>query len=192
MDRRTKVIIFIVIAIIVLGAIVGLLWWLIGPRGGVVNVNESSFEPRRIPTSGLNNSNTSAEIKEPQLEANLKAVANTFTERFGSYSNQGNFQNLEDLRDLMTVKMKGWTDNFIQQQKVAMGDDSIYYGITTKAISATIATFEASLGRAEVVVETQRQEAKGSTINPKVFYQKMQLKLVQTGEGWKVDEVNWL
>lgn len=194
MSRRNKIIIFVIVALIILIIIFALIWWLL-QRGAIqppgVDTNRPAIEPKKLPvTSGLTNISPISGEK-PELEATLKAVAMTFAERFGSYSNQGNFENLADLQDLMTIKMKGWTDNFILEQKAALTDNSIYYGITTQALSATLVDLDESLGRAEVIVNTQRQEAKGSTINPRVFYQEIRLSLVNTGAGWKIDEATW-
>lgn len=193
MSKRNKIIISI-IAVIVLIIIAILIWWFL-QRGGLLqsttNTNQTATAPQQLPiVSGLTNS-SAVRIEEPKVEATLRAVAMTFTERFGSYSNQSGFQNLEDLQDLMTVKMKGWADNFVLEQRTLFTDNEVYYGITTSALSSVIVDFDESLGRAEVVVDNQRQESRGSTINPKVLYQKIQLRLVKTSSGWKVDEAIW-
>ena len=125
-----------------------------------------------------------------QLESNLKATAATFAERFGSYSNESNFSNFDTLQDIMTVKMKAWTQNFKSSQpEYQVGD--VYYGIITKSVSIEITVFEKELGRAELILSTQRQEARGSTVNPRTFYQELLLEMVETGAGWKVDSATW-
>ena len=191
MSRRNKIIIIAVTAVVVLLIIMAIIWWL-NQRGAPepgINVNQPpTLEPKKLPTTPTLTGADEAVVGEPQIEATLKAVAITFAERFGSYSNQSNFQNFEDLQTLMTVRMKAWTDSLILQQT---SDNAVFYGITTQALSAKIINLEESLGRAEVAVSTQRQESKGSTVNPRVFYQEILLKLVKTTEGWKVDEANW-
>jgi len=195
MSRRNKTIIIAVVAILVLLIILVVVWWLVQRGGGqsaTININQQpTVEPKKLPTTSRTSETAAAVIGEPQLEATFKAVAVTFAERFGSYSNQSNFQNLEDLSDLMTVKMKNWADNFILEQENTIANGAIFYGITTRALSAKVVSFDESLGRAEISVSTQRQESKGSTINPRIFYQEILLKLAKTSDGWKVDEAAW-
>ena len=190
MSRRN--IIIIIAAVIALVLIIILVWWLFFlRRPQPAPANPSAIEvPVTLPqaSSGLANESQSP-VFEPALESSLKAMALTFAERFGSYSNQSNFSNLDALRDLMTVRMKIWADSY--QASQAGIEDAAYYGVTTQALSAQITAFEESLGQAEIVVTTQRQEAKVSTVNPRVFYQDLKLQLVKTGEGWKVDSAEW-
>ena len=193
MSRRNKIIIAVLVAIIATLLIFGLIWWLNnrpGPAEGV-DTNQGLEVPSGLPQIPIGLTNTvESPVKEPKLEASLKAIAFTFAERFGSYSNQGDFSNLDDLRDLMTIKMKAWVDNYKASQEIT-AEGAVYYGITTQSLSAQISEFDESLGRAEIIVTTQRGEARGSPVNPKIFYQDLKLQLVKTGEGWKVDSVIW-
>ena len=193
MSKRNKIIIGIIAVVILI--IIAILIWLFLQRDVVTqpigNINQGATAPQQLPiVSGLTNS-SAVKIEEPKVEATLRAIAMTFAERFGSYSNQSGFKNLEDLQDIMTVKMKGWADNFVLEQRSLFTDNEVYYGITTSALSVVIVDFDESLGRAEVIVDNQRQESRGSTINPRVLYQKIQLRLVKTSAGWKVDEAIW-
>jgi len=195
MSRRSKIIIAVIAIVVVLLIVAGLIWWLImRPQldREAVNANQGLQIPAGLPNTPPGSVNTpEALLGEPELEAGLKAIALTFAERFGSYSNQGNFSNLDDLIDLMTVRMKAWSDNYIATNKLLPGDDPDYYGVTTKALSVQILNFDKSLGRSEVTVSTQRQEARGNTINPRIFYQDLNLDLVDSGDGWKVDRAEW-
>jgi len=189
MDRRRKIIIAGATFIIVLLIIFIVLWFLNRPQTTVVpageNVNNGMLVPEDVPETikdlpdGL--------IEQPALETDLRSIALIFAERFGSYSNQGNFSNLNELESLMTVKMKAYAD--ILKSKSAASD--IYYGITTKALTVKIESFEEAAGRSEITVTTQRQESKGTTLNPEIFYQDLKLQLVKTESGWKVDSATW-
>ena len=197
MENRRKIIIAVIIILVLLASGVGFWWWLglgqktVGPSAGLTN-EPTDFRQQIPVSSAITNTNALAPlVKEVALESTLKSVARTFAERLGSYSNQGNFSNLEDLRSLMTVKMSGWADNYIAEQKAANASAGVYYGVTTLALAVNITAFDESLGRAEARVSTQRQEAKESTVNPRTFYQDLLLKLVKTAEGWKVDEAVW-
>jgi len=196
MNRRTKIIIIAVIVIVVLLLIIGIFWWFKNRQvqpNILVNTNQGIQIPTTLPqaSAGLNTAEPSL-VEEPQLEANLKAIAFTFTERFGSYSNEGNFSNLDSISDLMTVRMKAWMENYKASQKALISADQAYFGVTTKALSAEITEFDENIGRAEILVSTQRQEAKRSTINPRIYYQVLKLSLAKTGEGWKIDAAEWM
>jgi len=195
MSRRNKIIVIIAVAIVILLLAILLFWWLGQRQKAAIqeaaNANMGINIPAGLPSAstGLTNQ-IEPSAQEVNLEASLKAIASTFAERFGSYSNQGNFSNLDDLKDLMSVRMKSAISEYKAKQQASM-IGTAYYGITTKAISPQITSFEESLGRAEILVKTQRQEALGNTINPKVFYQDLKLNLVKTEADWKVDEAEW-
>lgn len=196
MSRQNKIIIAIAAAVIILGLLFGLIWWLANRPTLPQEQTETNTSIIQIP-GGLPEIGTSiTDVTEPlvgekSLESSLKATAVIFAERFGSYSNEGDFSNLDSLSDLMTVRMKNWTESYKASQRVANTDNSVYYGVTTQAITVDIVEFDENLGRAEIVVKTQRQIAKGSTINPKASYQDLNLDLVNTGDGWKVDSATW-
>ena len=195
MSRRNKILIIIfTVVLVILLIIIGILW-LISSRQPEepTNTNQGIQLPGTLPSSS---SGTPPEltmpVEEQNLEAGIKAVAATFAERFGSYSNQGNFDNLTSVRDLMTLKMRTATDAFITSQTSAVSQNDPYYGITTKALNVNIINIDEDLGRAEVLVTTQRIETKISTNNPRSFYQDLSLNLNQEGDRWKVDTATWV
>ena len=195
MSKRKKIIITVIVALIFFIILV-LLWWWLGNRqasinqGRVTNTNQGLQIPADLPRSGGTGiTDIAISAEQQKTEANLKAVAMTFAERYGSYSNQGNFSNLADLNSIMTVRMKALADNYKISQQSKNVDS--YYGITTKSLSVDILSLEENLGRASVTVTTQRHEALGSTINPRPFYQDIKIQLTKTGDIWKVDFVEW-
>ena len=196
MSRRNKIltIIFITVLVILL-IIIGILWFINSrqPAEEPINTNQGIQLPGNLPSSS---SGTPPELmvsaEEQNLEAGIKAIAVTFAERFGSYSNQGNFDNLTSARDLMTLKMKTATDAFIASQTSTVNQDDSYYGITTKALNVNIIDLDEDLGRAEVLVQTQRIETKISTNNPRSFYQDLNLNLNLEGDRWKIDTASWV
>ena len=129
MSRRNKIIIILVVAIIGLLIIISLVWWLNSRQelAGLANVNQGLQIPDGLPQAptGLTDAEESL-VKEPELEAILTVTASIFAERLGSYSNQGNFSNLDALRDLMTVRMKAWVDNYKAVQKWTAIEQPVY------------------------------------------------------------------
>ncbi len=195
-SKRNKIIILVSVAVIIL--IIALLIWFFSksksepPIAGLVNTNQGVSGPSELPSASLVIPEYDASlVKDKELDAGLRAIAFTFSERFGSYSNEGNFNNVESVNSIMTARMRAWVTNYLIQQGERQSD-AVYYGITTKALSVNISKFDENSGRAEVIVTTQRQENLGSTENAKVYYQDLKLDLVNSEQGWKVDSASWL
>lgn len=128
--------------------------------------------------------------EEREFTANdLRKMASSFAERFGSYSNHSNFSNILDLEIFMTREMKDWAEKSVQEAKSEYKD--IYYGITTNAISSEVQEFEPDAGRAVVLVNTQRKESTGSMSNSSTYYQDILITYLKERGVWKVDSAYW-
>jgi len=124
-------------------------------------------------------------------EENLKKMAASFAERFGSYSNHSNYSNITDLKVFMSKRMKNWADNFMSQIGANNEYSGIYYGITTRAISQEVNKFDDNTGDAEILVKTKRRESTGSMDNSSNFYQNILIKFVKETGSWKIDSADW-
>ncbi len=122
----------------------------------------------------------------------LLLLAQSFVERFGSYSNQGRFQNLDDLKIFMTPSMQTWVDGYKADLEKEHGDFNTYYGIDTFVISKTVDSLDEATGKATITLKTQRQEFTTATGAPRVFYQDMRLELLKITNEWKVNGAYWL
>lgn len=193
MEKRTKIIIIVTIIFLIFVLIV-----IVALSIGGDNINNSNKNINDVgilitntiygrPNINLNLTPTPI-TQEPKTEAVLKTAARTFAERFGSYSNESNYENLKDLQSMMTAKMRAWTDDYITQNPLS---DSEFFGITTKALSIDIITINDNETQAQIVVNTQRLEKKGDADEPTVYYQQILISLVRENEQWKVDQANW-
>ena len=195
MSRRNIIIISAIVVLIIAVVVVIVLTLLNrpSPQPSLININPSEIiVPDNLPQSSAGPSDSDTEATpETNLEAQVKTLATSFAERFGSYSNQSNFTNLNDLYSLMTVRMKTWADNYKTSQSSQLAGQDGYYGVTTVALISKVNSLNESSGRAQVLVTTQRQEDRGGTQNPKVSYQDILIDLVKTPEGWKVDAATW-
>lgn len=194
MSRRKKIILLVLAILLGIFAIVILLLSL-GQRAPLFNrtVNEPPVVGGNISTSGNLNAAVDTDVPPtlteiPATQSTLLAIATSFAERFGSFSSESNFENLSDLKVLMTNKMKSWTENFIAQNQ---GQPVEFYGITTRALNAEIITLAADETQAQILVTTQREETKSGAARSGVYYQKILLNLVQEGGSWKVDGATW-
>ncbi len=210
------------ILILFFGAIIiaGVLYFLFAEKFGFPSIN-SFFETEKIAIETKNEQTPKKEEKPLQTEEvtkinvtdpvteknNFKPVKRTekvfdkddllrlaasFSERFGSYSNQSNFSNIIDLKLFMSKKMKQWADSYVLSQRQKSTVNEIYYGITTKAVSRELIDFDDDVGHAEVVVGARRREATSSSNNTsKVFAQTIILKFIKENNAWKVDSAHW-
>lgn len=126
------------------------------------------------------------------LKSDLTGIAATFAERFGSYSNQGNYDNIDSLRFLMTLKMNKWGDEYVNTLKAApQPATQLYYGVTTKTLSTTIEAFDTANGLVTILVTTQRKEIRGATANAVLVLQTLRLSFIKEDGFWKVDSAKW-
>ncbi|MEK7452306.1 MAG: hypothetical protein AAB664_03120, partial [Patescibacteria group bacterium] len=88
----------------------------------------------------------------------LIAFAKMFAERYGSYSNQANFQNIRDVIPLMSQSFGEATKTSLEQKKAPEG----FYGVTTRVITVTLKKSDEKEGTATIVLTTQRSEEKDS------------------------------
>ncbi len=190
MPRRNKIILIIAIIILLILAIL-LFWFRFRTEsvpGTVVVVSEEPVvaqEETEIPVPGVGE----APIKPERTvgEGSVETLAKTFAERYGSYSNESEFQNLRDLETLMTPQFAAKTEGMIASTEVS----DMYYGVTTRVVSMNITAFDEEAGVAEVSVLTQREEAIGSPLNTDVKYQTLVLEMALEGGAWLVDDAVW-
>jgi len=195
MSRRQKILVVVIGILIVLG----LGYWLflrpgLTPPGGTskTNVNGSKQVVALPPNSTTVSAVVPEATPEETLRSDLSRLAAAFAERFGSYSNQGSFENLLDLKTLMTAKLQEWTDNFIKQSQAASATNSVYFGVTTKAISVDISSLDEGAGTAKITVGAQRRESSGSMADSSTIkYQNLELVFKKVSGEWKVDEATW-
>lgn len=188
-----KKIIIVIIVFAVLILIAFFILWLLGfwqkPTNTNLNTNKTANVNLVVNTQVNNNVNAVSVTSDDKVKAELSRIANSFVERFGSYSNQSNFENVDSLRVYMTDAMTKWSDDFVKAYRKNNPDTSIYFGITTKAISTKLTNF--SDKEADFTITTQRKESTGTTDNAKVYYQDISVKFAKEQGVWKVNEAQW-
>jgi hypothetical protein len=130
--------------------------------------------------------------EEHQINSSdIAKIANAFAERLGSFSNQSNYSNFEDLNIFMTASMRTWALGYVDKMRADNPYDGNYYGITTKAIANEITQFNDQEATAEIIVSTQRREIRmdGGENN---FDQDLRLTFVKENNQWLVDGAYWL
>lgn len=129
---------------------------------------------------------------EEIAKTKAKQLAISFVEKFGSFSNQSNFQNLEELKPLMTFGMQSRVDGTIKNgQNQNSGAAGAYYSQVTRAFSAQELSYNEEKGEVEFLVKCQRGETRGNQYSSKTYYQDIKIELQKVGEEWLVDKAEW-
>ncbi len=124
------------------------------------------------------------------LEQQLKSSGAQFAERFGTYSNQGDFQNLTDLFPLMTERMRLQTQRVIDAARAATTTPSVYVGVTTRPVTMTVVSVNESGGQAAVRISVQRATQIGDA-QPVTRYETLTIEFRKQQNVWKVDSAQW-
>ncbi|MDD5341374.1 MAG: hypothetical protein PHC97_02955 [Patescibacteria group bacterium] len=197
-NRRRRLILLIVLILLILIISFAIYYFYffqqLSPlsNSNIQNTNTAqNFNTNGLPTIIANVNMTPAQIQQQANENEVLFFAMPFAERFGTFSNQSDFVNFSELKSQMTAATINWVQNTYIPSLIKLYPKSSYYGIETKALSSDFNSLDENQGTADVLVKTQRIEYKVSLSNPRIFYQNILLKLVKSGQIWKVNGVYW-
>lgn len=120
----------------------------------------------------------------------VAAFVMPFVDRFGSYSNQSNFENLQDLLPFMTERMQTWAKEKVRDASL-QPTPTIYKGTTTRSFSYKDLTVNDSAGTAEVTISTQRKDFVGTSANFTANNQDVVVELKKENGIWLIDDAQW-
>lgn len=201
MSRRTKI---IIAALVILALLIAALLLLLS-RQPAQEVKIST------PTEGGNSGvglingmiaintsvNVSTEPVKPAAPApkadpgtGPRQLAKSFTERYGSFSNQADYENIIDLYAFMSSAMRARSEAYVASESLKPPAQT-YFGMTTRSINVELVALDESGGKATATVKTQRQEFTSATGKPDVYYQDASVELVKEEGVWKVDSLTW-
>lgn len=121
-----------------------------------------------------------------EQETASQQMAELFAERYGSYSNQGDYQNLRDLLPVMTARYRRETEAFLATADPTPG--ATYEGVTSKKVSTDIRSDD---GSSAVIAVSLQQEKTVAGSPPTVGYRTLRMSLLKVGTEWKVDSAVW-
>src|SRR3989338_1962050 len=128
------------------------------------------------------------EYSDNDLTTELTRMAATFTERFGTFSNQGDYSEILDLDGFMTPTLYAWAQTYIVELEKQHSQKQGYYSVSTRAISVQTRALDSQNGVAEFLIIAQRSAVDGAKA-ANVYYQNLIMKMIFTGGEWKVDFV---
>lgn len=189
MTRRKRLFIVALILLALLLLLIWLLWVLFSGRSAsqeVPEVAQVEEVEEVIPTRPtISEQELQVERETRTTSADVLSLSKSFVTRYGSYSNEANFANLEDVLPLASASYAAELQSIIDTS-VAPEE---YYGVSTSIV--TVKVDEKGETSSRVTVTTQREEAIGSPQNTSVKYQDIVLTFVMEDESWKVDSATW-
>lgn len=196
MDHRRKRNILILSVILIFVGIILRLWS--KPRGVTVSVPDSESTARSsaatLPVSGDAPSQGSRVAIAPAAPAALavQQLAMTFTERYGSYSAEGDFVNLEDLYSLMTERYLRSTETEVARWRATAPRraDGVV-AVTTIVLHVGVRLSEgetSTVGSADVLTQRTAITSGG---RPQTTTETLELDMRKTPDGWRVDGAKW-
>lgn len=197
MSRRNKILIIIIIILVLIIVAITVIAPLLQRNVNISNTIDTNANGN-INYGGLNISTNIAFpaptanviTKIPSSQSVLEAIARTFAEKFGSFSTQGNNENIRDTEYYMTADMKEWAEKYIKESQNKKNAE--FYGVTTRALKAEIVALNDEETQAQIVVTAQREETRGSASGRKnIMYQKLVLDFLKVDENWKVNAAEW-
>ena len=119
--------------------------------------------------------------------ASAKTVASTFVERFGTYSSDVAFTNIEEVQSLTTPEYYATLTSIVYD----VLDGVEYRGRTTRVLSVEQTGGSEAEGRMSFLVSAQHEVSIGSRTNTTIEYQKADVVVERRGEAWLVSAFNW-
>lgn len=185
-QRRNIIIILSLILLLIFLWLLSFLLPKAQPKAEKAPVVENSIAPKQV-ASPYTTEQLQQE-KQSRVEASsVITLSKLFTERFGSYSNEANFQNIRDVIPLMSKKFAAATEKDLATKAIPVG----IYGITTRVITVNVILQDEASGTAITSLSAQRVEEKGSAQNPSTKYQDIRLMFVREAGVWKIDSADW-
>ncbi len=143
-------------------------------------INTNSTVPDTIP-------DTLVEPVEQNDRQAITAAARSFTERYGSYSSDTNFENVERSRYLMTETMSKQADKLINPSQSA----AEFTSVTSAVTGVTLTDFAEGATGATVTVAVRQKTIVGQQ-DPTYRNVTARLTLKKVSNTWKIDSFRWL
>lgn len=127
-------------------------------------------------------------VSEQTEQSQVLRLARIVIERYGSFSNRNNFENIRSLEPFMTEAFTKTSFDYISNnQEDGIGGD--FYGVSTAAASLELSAFQENQS-AQVTVQTRRVETRAGQDNTQ-FNQTAVMEFQNVDGHWKVSGITW-
>lgn len=148
---------------------------------GVIPSEEINFNISGQSGSGSTTVTPVVENKPVDMSIYAKQVAKIFVERFATYSNQNNNQNIDDVLSMSTPVMARWLET---QRKDFVSE---YIGVNTVVVASRVLNGDESKATVEVDVQQENMTNNGVQVQQKTG----RVDLVMENNDWKIDGFYW-
>lgn len=185
--RIKKLLIILLILLVLVGLFFGWWWW----QKREQPVPESPIVTPQPPTTTIPDQQVQETLsqqisgKSEQEIGDYASIVNNsryFVERFGSFSTGAAWQNIDDIRTVVTSQV--YTD--LQSLRSSINQPNDNYLLSTKSLAVKVES--QTDNSAVVVVSTQKREVSGET--ERIFYQDISLQLVKQSDSWLIADYN--
>ncbi len=114
-------------------------------------------------------------------------AARSFVERFGSFSTESDYANVEDVMVLATADLRDRLQVMAEDARREAG--GAFYGVSTRVITMNV--LDENETSASLAITTQREETFETPANTTVKYQDIQLEMVRVGDEWLISSFLW-
>lgn len=182
LDQRKKIeIILAIILLIVLGIVLAVLF--LKPGDGENQGNKDGSDDVTVTEPIVETTVSSRTLESPP-----DIIARSFVERFGSYSTDIDYANVDEVKTFATAALVNQLDTLLNGVRQSAGA-ATYYGVSTKVI--TIDMIEETETSATFAITTQRKETIDTPANTSVRYQDIEVEVTKAGNRWLVDGFTW-
>jgi len=189
MERKKKIILMVAVIVLII-VILFLIFRLFNKKSPVADLpvvnNNQNQAPMTDTIKPLPAPSLDRVKNEEDYPLGLESLASSYAERFGSYSSDAKFKNLQDLKILSSSKMIAYINDFISTSNI--GQDG-YEAQEAKALNNKLILLTDN--QAVILVSLQLSKYSDDQIEPTIDYSKVELTLIKSGNDWQVDEAKW-
>lgn len=196
MTPRRRAILIVILALLLIAIVVATVLYLLRARPKPAGAGDATVPvltpsaPAPTPTavSAFQNPLNPPAPSVDKSRTAAAQMAELFAERYGSYSNQGDFQNLRDLLPVMTDAYRASTETYLATAK--SDPNAPYEGVTSVKISTDVRSYDATGGTAVIAVMLQQQKVSGAS-RATPTYRSLKMSLQKVGQDWRVASATW-
>lgn len=188
----TKIIILVLIGIVIIAAVVlGFLYY--QQRGQAPEQPAVIDETQPPPRQPISTQPQAQPVQLPSMtpeeksQEELQTLARVFAERYGSFSNQGGFENINAVKSLVTAEMKIWLEGKKAESMKKYPINGTYFGITTSAPISKVISYDEN--SAVIMVTTQKQETQNG--ETKMYNQDIKVEFINQDGNWLINGAFW-
>ncbi len=183
-----KLLIFLLILLLLVGGFFGWWWWQKREKPIVSQPPVITNEPNEVIVADqqvqetLSQQITGKSEQEIGDYASIVNASRYFVERLGSFSSGAAWQNIDDIRTVVTPQV--YTD--LQSLRASINQTEGDYTLSTKSLAVNVK--DQTDNSATVVISTQKREVNVET--ERIFYQDITLQLIKQNDTWLISDYN--